>query len=193
MTDYLGVIGVVTVAAITPGPNNLIVLRAASRDGIRGAVPAILGVVTGGLALLSVVLLATRAAFALDGQLRTAVALVGAGYLAWLGLGLIRHAGRSARGAPELPAPSMFGLLAFQVVNPKCWMLVLTAIGAAPAGRTAWPLAIVFTAIPTACLLAWAVAGAVMARTLARPAVAVWVDRAMAAVLLLTAVEIAVS
>src|SRR5262249_33886110 len=44
-----GVAGLVAIAAVTPGPNNFIVLRAASQAGIRGAWSAIAGVVLGGL------------------------------------------------------------------------------------------------------------------------------------------------
>lgn len=191
MSAVAGVAGLVTIAAVTPGPNNFIVLRAAARLGIRGAWPAIAGVVLGGLVVLAVALAASDAAFAAAPGLHTVVGVAGCSYLAWLGLGLIRHAGRPSDGpASGLPAASVPGLFAFQFLNPKSWVMVMTAIGAMPAGAPVWPLAIVFTAIPAACLTLWAIAGAALARTLARPRVATWVDRGMGALLIATALAL---
>jgi threonine/homoserine/homoserine lactone efflux protein len=176
---------------VTPGPNNLIVLRAALRVGMRGAWPAIAGVVLGGLVVLAVALAASEAVFAAAPGLQTVVGVAGCLYLAWLGLGLIRHAGRPSDGpARGLPAASVAGLFAFQFLNPKSWLMVMTAIGAMPAGAPAWPLAVVFTVIPATCLTLWAVAGAALARRLARPRVAAWVDRGMGALLVATALAL---
>ncbi len=191
MIDVLGAIGLVTVAAVTPGPNNLIVLRTASRSGIAGALPAIAGVVTGGLAVLAVAQLAAGAVFA-DLGLREIARYAGALYLAWLGASLVRYAGRADHGHTRgLPTPSLSGLFAFQFLNPKSWVMVATAIAASP-GATWWSLAAVFVAIPTACLMLWATAGAALARLLARPRVALWVDRAMGIILVATAVALVV-
>jgi threonine/homoserine/homoserine lactone efflux protein len=189
-----GVAGLVAIAAVTPGPNNVIVLQAASRLGIRGAAPAIAGVVLGGLVVLAVALAASDAALAASPGLHTAVNVAGCSYLVWLGLGLVRHAGRRSDGpARGLPATSVPGLFAFQFLNPKSWVMVMTAIGAMPAGAPVWPLAVVFTAIPAACLTLWAVAGAALARSLARPWIAAWVDRGMGALLVATALALVAS
>jgi hypothetical protein len=53
MNALMAVAGFITVAAVTPGPNNLVVMRTAMRAGILGALPAIAGVVVGGIVLLS--------------------------------------------------------------------------------------------------------------------------------------------
>lgn len=191
MSAVAGLAGLVAIAAVTPGPNNFIVLRAASRAGLRGAWPAIAGVVLGGLVVLAVALAASDAAFAAAPGLHTVVGVAGCAYLAWLGLGLIRHAGRpSEEPARGLPAVSVPGLFAFQFLNPKSWVMVMTVIGAVPAGAPVWPLAGVFTVIPATCLTLWAIAGAAMARALARPRVAAWVDRGMGALLVALALAL---
>jgi threonine/homoserine/homoserine lactone efflux protein len=66
----------------------------------------------------------------------------------------------------------------------------MTAIAASPTERTGWWLVLagIFVASSTACLLVWAAAGAALARWLTRPDVAMWVDRAMGAILLATAI-----
>lgn len=191
MSAIAGVAGLVAIAAVTPGPNNFIVLRAASRVGLRRALPAIAGVVLGGLAVLAVALAASDAAFAAAPGLHTVVGVAGCLYLAWLGLGLLRHAGCPSNGpAPGLPAASVPGLFAFQFLNPKSWVMVMTAIAALPAGAPQWPLAVVFTAIPATCLTLWAIAGAALARWLARPRFAAWVDRGMGVLLVATALAL---
>lgn len=192
MSAVMSIAGLVTIAAVTPGPNNLIVLRAASRAGVRGALPAIAGVVLGGLAVLATALVASDAAFAAEPRLRFAVGGAGCLYLIWLGSSLVRHAGRpSSEPARGLPAASVAGLFTFQFLNPKSWVMVLTAIGALPAGDAPrWSLGVVFTAIPASCLLSWAIAGAALTRWLAQPQIAAWVDRAMGVLLVATAVAL---
>jgi threonine/homoserine/homoserine lactone efflux protein len=192
VSAVLSVAGLVTLAAVTPGPNNLIVLRAASRAGVRGALPAIAGVVLGGLAVLAVALVASDAAFAAEPRLRIAAGAAGCLYLMWLGLDLVRGAGRPSSGPTRgLPAASVAGLFSFQFLNPKSWVMVMTAIGAMPAGDAPWwSLGAVFTVIPATCLLSWAIAGAALTRWLAQPRIAVWVDRAMGVLLIATAIAL---
>jgi len=194
MTALLGIVGMVAVAAVTPGPNNLIVLRTASRLGVARTLPAIVGVVLGGLAVLVVAAVVTGPALEAPG-IRRAAGLVGCAYLAWLGLRLIQRAGcaEEASGSRGLPAASVSGLFAFQFVNPKSWVMVVTAIGAMPVDGawSRWPLAVAFTAIPAACLLLWAITGAALARLLAHPRVAQWVDRTLGGLLIATAIALA--
>jgi threonine/homoserine/homoserine lactone efflux protein len=91
-----------------------------------------------------------------------------------------------------LPTASVAGLFVFQFLNPKAWLMVVSALGALPPGDAGsrWLLAATFTVIPTVCLVLWAVVGAAMARVLARPRVARWVDRAMGVLLIATAVAL---
>jgi hypothetical protein len=55
------------------------------------------------------------------------------------------------------------GLFGFQFLNPKSWVLVLTATAATPASWSALArfgqLAALFAVIPTVCLLLWATLG----------------------------------
>lgn len=85
----LGVATLVAVAAITPGPNNLVVMRAAALDGFHAAIPAMTGVVAGGLAMLALAVGGAGLAVAREPRLLNVVAIAGAAYLGWLGVGLI--------------------------------------------------------------------------------------------------------
>jgi threonine/homoserine/homoserine lactone efflux protein len=176
MDRLIALAGLLCVAAITPGPNNLVVLRAAGHAGIRGAVPAITGIVLGGLLLLALAAAGAGMAFAAHPSLKGWIGAIGSLYLAWLGVSLC-VGGMAIRppiasSEPALPA-GMLGLIGFQFLNPKSWVMVLTALAALPATtlRDYLPLAGLFMLIPTVCLLLWAALGAWLARWLVRPAI----------------------
>ncbi|HZX71799.1 MAG TPA: LysE family translocator [Rhodanobacter sp.] len=175
------------VAAITPGPNNLVVLRAAGHAGLRGAMPAIAGIVCGGLLLLAVTALGAGTAFATYPPLRRCAGMLGSLYLVWLGISLCLAGMRSkhsASTATALPA-GMPGLIGFQFLNPKSWVIVLTVLATMPASglRDGLLLAGLFVLVPTLCLLLWAVLGAWLARWLTRPTVRRSVDIVMGTLL----------
>lgn len=170
MDRLIALAGLLCTAAITPGPNNLVVLRKAGRAGVSGALPAIAGIVLGGLLLLTVMALGVGAAFAAHASLRLAVDVLGSLYLAWLGMALSMGAiapGHSAGVARESALPTgIIGLVGFQFLNPKSWVMVLTVLAALPVtGLPDYlPLAGLFALIPAACLLLWATLGAVLPR-----------------------------
>jgi len=187
-------IGLVVIAAITPGPNNFVVLRAAARAGMRAALPAIVGAVAGGLVLLAVVAAGAGRVFAAEASLRTVAALGGGAYLAWLGLRMVLGSAApsdDAEGAePASPAPSRAAaMFAFQFLNPKAWVMVLAVTAATPDALV--PLAAVFTVVPFACLSLWSALGAFGLRRLRGAAMARLLDRAFGVALVVVAVALA--
>jgi threonine/homoserine/homoserine lactone efflux protein len=188
MNPLFAMAGLLCVAAITPGPNNLVVLRAAMQTGLRGALPAITGVVLGGLLLLAVIALGANGLFAAHPSFRRWIAAAGALYLAWLGLALLFQAvaasGEDATTGHALPA-STIGLIGFQFLNPKSWVMVLTALATLPADGLHGYLSLagLFVLIPSLCLLLWAAFGTWLARWLVRPAIRRGVDAVMGALL----------
>jgi threonine/homoserine/homoserine lactone efflux protein len=189
MYRLLAVCGLLCVAAITPGPNNLVVLRASSQGGFRAALPAIAGILLGGLLLLAVMALGTGPLFMARPGWRRGIGATGALYLVWLGVGLLR-AGLAARqgqttiDGPSLPA-GVPGLIGFQFLNPKSWVMVLAVLAALPADDLHGyvTLAAMFILIPTPCLLLWAALGAVLSRWLSRPSIRRGIDVAMGTLL----------
>jgi threonine/homoserine/homoserine lactone efflux protein len=183
METLIAVAGLITVGAITPGPNNFIVLRTAARSGLAGALPAVAGIVLGGLGLLVIAAAGGAALFDRLPGLRLALALGGCVYLVWLGFRLIADsfmAKDDSVAAARLPA-GVAGLAGFQFLNPKSWVLVLTAVAAMPAQTASGfvALASLFVLIPATCLLLWSSFGALMMRALANASISAWFDRAM--------------
>ncbi len=164
----LAVTTMMGVAAVSPGPNNLIVMTAAGRGGFAAAVPAIAGVVAGSLALLVLVWAGAGEAFAVLPLLRDLLRILGALYLVWLGLTLVLSALRQPdvrpAAAPEALPGNLAGVALFQLINPKSWVLAATAVAAAatPMKDVAVlaALGFILVAITLPCLSLWALAGA---------------------------------
>ncbi len=158
------------VAAITPGPSNLILTSTGAAVGVLRGLPALLGQVVGmGLMLFLI-------AFGL-GSLVFASPLIiqvlrwcGIAFLLWLAW-KIATAGHSEATADRVRVGFM-GAAAFQWVNPKSWLICIGAIGTyfqAGEGNAvgqAVTLAVLFivAALPS-CFL-WLAAGAGMQRLL---------------------------
>ena len=188
----LAVSGFLTVAVVTPGPNNTIVMTAAVRGGFVAALPPIAGVVLGGLVLLALVWLGAAALFEAEPRLRLALMIAGALYLAWLGWTLIRDAGREGDGGDTAALPgTTLGLVGFQLLNPKAWVLVVTAASTMaqsdPGAGGFVVLGLLFATISLLSLALWAGAGAAIAQALRNATRRRWFDRTMGALLILSA------
>lgn len=181
--------GLLLVGAISPGPNNLIVLRAAAQGGVLASWPAIAGIVLGGLAMLLLVAVGMESAILQSSQIRLAIAVGGASYLCWLGIGLLRV--RAADGNAATLPTRLIGLFCFQFLNPKSWVLALSLVAAFPhAGvhTVLVHLAPLFLVIPTACLLLWALAGRSLSAHMRVPAFRRSADRLMGSALIVSAI-----
>lgn len=152
------------VAAITPGPSNLILTSTGAAVGVRRGLPALLGQVIGmGLMLFLV-------AFGLGSLvLKTPLIILG---LKWCGVGVllwlawkIVTAGRSEATAGRF-CVGFWEAAAFQWVNPKAWLVCAGAVGAylrAEAGNAFGPsasLALLFIVAALPSCFVWLAAGA---------------------------------
>ncbi|MFF7707741.1 LysE family transporter [Pseudomonas sp. NPDC007930] len=159
-----------TVASITPGPTNLLVLSHSARHGWRAALPIILGGCLGAAGI--VLATGTGLGQTLLGLplLQNAMAALGLGWLTWLAWKLF-SAPPQALNAEATARLGFWGALALQVVNPKTWMMALATVSVfaahhpSPALRVA-QLALVFFVVSLPCLGCWAALGAGSARWL---------------------------
>ena len=168
MTSFLAVLTLVAVAAITPGPNNFIVMSASLRGGVAAALPAIAGVIAGSIALLVLVWVGAGTLFELIPEIQPVLRIAGAAYLIWLGFCLIRKANEQGDGTNSQALPeTAWGVASFQLLNPKSWVLVITAVSAV--GGTLFgiaSLAVIFVAVMGLCLTIWSLAGQLISRWL---------------------------
>ncbi len=187
----LATVGLLFVGSITPGPANFVVLREAGRAGWRGALSAMAAIVAGTLALLLLIYAGLGAALAAAPRSAAAVAAVGCAYLVGLGLRLAAPRRRAAGERWPRPPVEGWGLLAFQLLNPKAWLLVLTVTASAQArlgpGLALPALLALFTLVPAPCLAFWAWAGVAIERRLQSPASRARIDRALGILLIASA------
>ena len=190
-----------TAMSFTPGPNTLLATALAANFGLRRTLRFIVAVPTGwtlmmlasGLGLGALVL-------ALPG-LRVLIKIVGVAYLVWMAWRLMGLRTLAAAAVP--PQVGFWQGVGLQFVNVKAWMLALALAGGwvtTTAGRVATNpgerLAIVCAVITGFALTSnatYALAGSLLRRWLGVGDRLLWFNRAMALLLLATAVWMAVA
>jgi len=120
-----------TAMAISPGPAVMFVMSHGARHGMRGAVAATTGIVSGHLVCFGAVALGLAALLAKFSEAIMAIRIVGALYLMYLGARMIfsRLKGEQAIEAAAAGTPDRRGValqgLGVQVTNPKNLLFVL--------------------------------------------------------------------
>ena len=151
-----------TVAAFTPGPNNLMLAASGVNYGFQRTLPHIGGITVGFLLLILAAGLGLARLFIALPELHTILRILSLGFLLYLGW-KIAMAGpiEDARSSKPL---SFGAALAFQWVNPKAITVTISTITAYTGNSTSpyTDLAIIFViyAITTiGSTVAWAIAG----------------------------------
>ena len=99
ITDFPAFLLITTITVLLPGPNSLFVLSVAARQGIRDGYRAALGVFAGDGLLMLASVAGLAPLLAAYPQVFTLLKLAGAGYLAWMGVGLLRAGIAKWKGA----------------------------------------------------------------------------------------------
>ncbi|RSS83947.1 leucine efflux protein LeuE [Streptomyces sp. WAC06614] len=92
VTDLPTYLAALALIILLPGPNSLYVLSVASRRGVRDGYRAACGVFTGDTVLMALTALGAGALLQASPLVFGAVKVAGAGYLAWIALGMMRTA-----------------------------------------------------------------------------------------------------
>ncbi len=165
--------GFAFVSSITPGPNNLMLMASGANFGLRRSMPHMLGVGIGFTAMIVAVGLGLHGIFEALPWTHMVLEAFAVVYLLWLAW-KIGTARPSAPEAPEAARPITFlQAAAFQWVNPKAWMMVISALTFYAADQSLGAVlvvAAVFGAINLPCISVWTVLGQEMRRVLTSPA-----------------------
>ncbi len=116
------------VTSVTPGPNNMMLLASGVNFGLRRSVPHMLGVSLGFMLLVLAVGLGLGQLFQRWPLLHALLAWGGATYLLYLAWKIARVAPSDSGAAPGKPF-TFVQAAAFQWINPKAWVMAITAIG----------------------------------------------------------------
>jgi len=153
------IIAFVPVAAlltITPGTDTMLVLRSATLGGARPALLAGLGIALGCLVWGAAVALGLGALLVASPLLFGWLRVVAAGYLGWIGLGLLWRPHRAGDAAPA-PAGRAFrrGLLT-NLLNPKVGVFYVTLLPQfLPPGSADPAAGLILAATHVALTLVW--------------------------------------
>jgi len=155
--------------------------------GVWRTVPHMLGVGLGFTLMVAVVGLGLSGIFTRVPALLVAMKWVGAAYMVYLAVKLARAAPVEAGAAAGRPM-TFLQAAAFQWVNPKAWVMALTAIATYTMPdhyiRTVALVALVFGAVNLPCISSWVLFGTVLRQALQRPLVVRAFNLVMAALLI---------
>jgi len=166
------------VSSITPGPNNMMMLASGVNFGFRRSVPHWLGICGGFTFMLCAVGLGLHTLLADHLALYDVLRYAGSAYLVWMAWRLATATAAPAVQDEDAPASEarplgVWGAAAFQWVNPKAWVMAVTAMSAyLPARAQAIDvvtLALLFGVINLPCVACWAGGGAALRRFLQDP------------------------
>ena len=186
----------VFVTAVTPGPNNIMLLASGMNFGFRASVPHILGISIGFLVMVVAVGVGLAEIFAGYPQTYTAMKWVGAGYLLYLAWAIATSDAPATEGATETKGKPMtfFGAAAFQWVNPKAWVMAVGAFSTYVPATAGLALivgvAALFPAINAPSVSVWAVFGSSLRRLLQMPRYRRLFNVGMAALLVVSLVPL---
>ncbi len=171
------------VTSITPGPNNFMLLASGVNFGFRRTIPHMLGIGGGFLSLLLGVGFGLGALLTAYPSLHLALKLAGGAYLlslAWriaMSRSLSEKDGKAARPMTFLEAA------AFQWVNPKAWVMAVTAMAvySEPAAPflSVLVVALAFALVNLPSVSTWAGFGMALRGFLADPVRLKWFNIAM--------------
>ncbi|WP_027781862.1 MULTISPECIES: LysE family translocator [Burkholderia] len=160
------------VTSITPGPNNTMLLASGVNFGFRRTMPHLFGISIGVAILMLCVGFGLGEAFKRLPLLYTILEAASVAYLLYLAWRIGTSGEVKAHGAKPRPM-TFIEAAAFQWVNPKAWMMVLTAATtirlSADYGMNAAWMSVVFILIGFPCICLWAAFGLGLRRFLSNP------------------------
>lgn len=175
--------------SVTPGPNNTLLMASGLNSGIVRTLPFLAGIQIGFNSMLILAALGLGQLFDRLPAVQTAMRLAGGALLVWFAWKLAT----APTGKSAACARSMLGFTEgalFQMLNPKAWIMCITAVTVflpPDAGWTVLPLAVaIWIAIGTPCNLLWIGGGRMLSRVIDGPDVARRVNFAFAGLLLVS-------
>lgn len=180
------------VGTATPGPNNVMLTASGSTFGFRRSMPHMLGISLGFPAMVLGVGLGLGEVFNRFPQLHTALKYLGAAYLLYLAWRIAQAGGPDEAAAGGRPL-TFLEAAGFQWVNPKAWMVALSAIPAftTVGGNYYAEIAVigfVFLVISFPSCAAWCMFGVGIRQLISSPETARVVNLALAATVALSVV-----
>ncbi|WP_345535759.1 LysE family translocator [Variovorax defluvii] len=189
--EFTALLVLATAMSFSPGPNTTLSTALAANGGLPRAMRFVIAVPVGWTLLLGLSAAGVGALVVAVPSLRWGIKAAGIAYLLWLAWKLSRSASLGQPNGEQLQVGFRQGVM-LQFLNIKAWLLALTLVATWIAGQ---PDALQRFAIVAPVMLvyaftsnfAYALAGSLLRKWLAHGRRLLWFNRAMAAVLVLTA------
>ena len=186
LLNLFALISFAFVTSVTPGPNNLMLLASGANFGFRRTLPHMFGISAGMALLLACVLGGLGELFVRFPQLQLLLRIAGVGYLLWLSWKILRTPPRSMQTDNDSARPfTWWQAVLFQFVNPKAWIMAITAVSSFTLARQDYwtsgvVLIMVFAVVNLPSVSVWAGFGTLMQQLLSTAARQIYFNRVMA-------------
>jgi threonine/homoserine/homoserine lactone efflux protein len=161
------------VSLATPGPNNTMVLTSGVNFGLQRTLPHLLGICIGFGLMQVLVGLGLHTALGQYPVVLECLRYVGGAYMLWLAWKLATSRTAPGEVAASARPLGFWGAAAFQWVNPKAWVMCMTAMTAyLPVDASVLQVVLLgslFMVLGIPCVGAWAAFGSSMRRFLQDP------------------------
>ncbi|MET3789986.1 LysE family translocator [Aquamicrobium terrae] len=186
----LALVAYAFVTSITPGPNNFMLLSSGVNFGFVRSIPHMLGIGIGFVVLLLAVGFGLGAVLTTFPVLHTVLKIVGGAYLLYLAWKIAMSRSVESGGDGTAQPMTFLQAAAFQWVNPKAWVMAVTAMAvfSSPANPflSVVLIAAVFGVINLPCVSSWAGFGMALRGFLSDPVRLKWFNIAMGVLLAAT-------
>lgn len=165
----IAVFGFVT--SVTPGPNNTYLLTSGMNFGTKRSLTYINGIMAGLIVMFCAMYLGIGTLFDLYPDLQNWMKYIGFAYILYMAYGIISST--FAGGHEEIRRVGFFRSTAFQLINPKAWIVVMSVVAAyipenASFADAALILAVFLVATYPGAVI-WAAFGEAMSGVLSKP------------------------
>lgn len=159
------------VTSVTPGPNNTYLLTSGMNFGVRKSLSYINGIMAGLIVMISGMYLGVDALFRAYPSIPEVMKWLGFAYILYLAYKIVKSS--FVHKHEEIERVGFFRATAFQLINPKAWFVLISAVPTyIHAGTKIEEAVLVFAVFliftyPGAVI--WAVSGDLMAGLLSKP------------------------
>ncbi|TAX35401.1 LysE family translocator [Rhizobium leguminosarum] len=189
LDTFLALVLFAFTTSITPGPNNMMLFASGVNFGFRRTIPHMFGIGVGFFSLLIGVGFGLGALLHTVPVVYTALKFAGGAYLVWIAwkIATSRSLSESSTGAEPM---SFFAAAAFQWVNPKAWVMAVTAMATYTNPQlylaSVLIVGLAFAAVNVPSVSTWAGFGSALREWLSDPVRLKWFNISMAVLLVLS-------
>jgi threonine/homoserine/homoserine lactone efflux protein len=161
------------IAAYTPGPNNTLLMASGVNFGFRRSLPLVFGVAFGFPLMIGLIGLGLGRVFETYATLYIALKYAGAAYMLFLAWKIATSQPSGSGATTDAKPLSFLQMALFQWINPKGWIMAITALSAYTSASSYYTgVAVVvatFVLMGLTSAIAWALFGAGLKQVMSDP------------------------